>query len=118
MTQTIAAAHSTKISSDALDQLFRRHARVRLLPSASPRNAAQSYELARMGRPVRILLRTFCVSRKRAAKGAFCPPSSTQCRKNEAAPVTVIVAWDTEFYEKLPSYFLTRYASYLWATSH
>ena len=47
-----------------------------------------------------------CVSRTEAAKARLLPalaPSNVE--KTKAAPVVVIVAWDTEFYERLPKLF-------------
>ncbi|MGO9865013.1 MAG: malonic semialdehyde reductase [Terriglobales bacterium] len=100
------AAHSTKISTDALDQLFRQ-ARThrawlsRRVPVAMLREV---YELARMGptsansSPAR-----FVFLESEAAKARLVPALAPgNVEKTKAAPVTVIVAWDSEFYEKLP----------------
>jgi len=111
MTQIIvdAAAHSTKISSDALDQLFRQ-ARTHnaWLPKRIPVETLREVcELAGLGptsansTPAR-----FVFLESEAAKArllAALAPSNVE--KTKAAPVTVIVAWDTEFYEKLPKLF-------------
>jgi len=110
MTQIVdAAAHSTKISSDALDQLFRQ-ARTHsawLLTRVPVETLREVYELARLGptsansTPARFLF-----LESKAAKERLLPalaPSNVE--KTKAAPVTVIVAWDTEFHEKLPKLF-------------
>ncbi len=109
MTQTQGATQSTRISDDALDQLFR-EARTHSawLPKRVPIDALrESYELARMGptsansTPAR-----FVFLESAAAKVRLLPALSRgNVEKTKAAPVTVIVAWDTEFYEKLPQLF-------------
>jgi 3-hydroxypropanoate dehydrogenase len=110
MTQIVdAAAHSTKISSDALDQLFRQaRTHSAWLPTRVPvETLREVYELARLGptsansTPARFLF-----LESKAAKERLLPalaPSNVE--KTKAAPVTVIVAWDTEFHEKLPKLF-------------
>jgi len=110
MTQTqYAAAHSTKISSDALDQLFRQaRTHSAWLPKrVSVETLREVYELARMGptsansTPAR-----FVFLESEAAKARLLPAlAPLNVEKTKAAPVTVIVAWDTEFYEKLPKLF-------------
>jgi 3-hydroxypropanoate dehydrogenase len=101
--------HSSKISSDALDQLFR-EARTHSawLPKRVPvETLHEVYELARMGptsansSPARFV---FLLSEAAKARllPALAPPN---VEKTKAAPVTVIVAWDTEFYERLPQLF-------------
>jgi 3-hydroxypropanoate dehydrogenase len=110
MTQTqYAAAHSTKISSDALDQLFRQaRTHSAWLPKRVPAETLRkAYELARMGptsansTPAR-----FVFLESEAAKARLLPAlAPLNVEKTKAAPVTVIVAWDTEFYEKLPQLF-------------
>jgi 3-hydroxypropanoate dehydrogenase len=110
MTQTQdTTAHSTKISSDALDQLFRQ-ARTHnaWLPKRVPTAALrEAYELARWGptsansSPARFLF-----LESEAAKARLLPAlAASNVEKTKAAPVTVIVAWDTEFHEKLPKLF-------------
>src|ERR1700687_4652439 len=110
MTQTRdAAARSTKISSDALDQLFR-NARTHSawLPTrVSLETLREVYELARWGptsansTPAR-----FVFLESEAAKARLLPALAPgNVEKTKAAPVTVIVAWDTEFYENLPKLF-------------
>ncbi len=110
MTQTQdAAAHSTKVSDEALDQLFRQ-ARTHnaWLPKRVPLSALRgAYELARWGptsansSPARFLF-----LESETAKARLLPalaPSNVE--KTKAAPVTAIIAWDTEFHEKLPKLF-------------
>jgi 3-hydroxypropanoate dehydrogenase len=110
MTQTHdTAAHSTKISSDALDQLFRK-ARTHnaWLPKRVPVAVLrEAYELARWGptsansSPARFLF-----LESEAAKARLVPALvPTNVEKTKAAPVTAIIAWDTEFHEKLPKLF-------------
>lgn len=109
MAETQYAAHSTKISGDALDQLFhqaRTHSA--WLPKRVPiEKLREAYELARMGptsansNPAR-----FVFLESEAAKARLLPAlAPLNVEKTKAAPVTVIVAWDTEFYEKLPQLF-------------
>jgi len=101
--------HPSKISSDALDQLFR-EARTHSawLPKRVPvETLREAYELARMGptsansSPAR-----FVFLQSEAAKARLLPAlASPNVEKTRTAPVTVIVAWDTEFYERLPQLF-------------
>lgn len=104
-----AAAHSTKISNDALDQLFRQaRTHTAWLPKRVPiETLREVYELARMGptsansSPAR-----FVFLESEAAKARLLPAlAPLNVEKTKAAPVTVIVAWDNEFYEKLPQLF-------------
>ena len=104
-----AAAHSTKISSDALDQLFRQaRTHSEWLPTrVSVETLREVYELARMGptsansTPAR-----FVFLQSEAAKARLLPALAPgNVEKTKTAPVTVIVAWDTEFYDKLPQLF-------------
>jgi len=102
MTQIVdAAAHSTKISSDALDQLFRQaRTHSAWLPTRVPvETLREVYELARLGptsansTPARFLF-----LESEAAKERLLPalaPSNVE--KTKAAPVTVIVAWTPSF---------------------
>jgi len=99
-------ARPTKLSDDALNQLFRQ-ARTHnaWLPKRVPVEALrEAYELARWGptsansSPAR-----FVFLESEAAKARLLPAlASLNVEKTKLAPVTVIVAWDTEFYEKLP----------------
>jgi 3-hydroxypropanoate dehydrogenase len=110
MIQTqVAAAHSSKISRDALDQLFRQaRTHSAWLPTRVPvEKLREAYELARMGptsancTPAR-----FVFLESEAAKVRLLPALAPgNVEKTKAAPVTAIVAWDTEFYEKLPKLF-------------
>ncbi len=109
MTQTPDDAPPTRTSSDALDQLFRQ-ARTHSvwLPKHIPiETLREVYELAHMGptnansSPAR-----FVFLASEAAKARLLPALAPgNVEKTKAAPVTVIVAWDTEFYEKLPQLF-------------
>jgi len=103
------AAHSTKTSNDALDQIFRQgRTHSAWLPKRVPvEMLREAYELARMGptsansNPAR-----FVFLESEAAKARLLPAlAPLNVEKTKAAPVTVIVAWDTEFYEKLPQLF-------------
>jgi 3-hydroxypropanoate dehydrogenase len=110
MTQTQdVAAHSNKVSSDALDQLFRQaRTHSAWLPTrVSLETLREVYDLARWGptsansTPARFLF-----LESEAAKARLLPAlAAGNVEKTKAAPVTVIVAWDTEFYEKLPQLF-------------
>jgi 3-hydroxypropanoate dehydrogenase len=103
------AAIKTPISQEALDQLFR-EARTHSawLPEPVPgellRNA---YELARLGptsangSPARFVFLTTPGAKARL-KPVLAPGNVD---KTMAAPITVIVAWDTEFHENLPRLF-------------
>jgi 3-hydroxypropanoate dehydrogenase len=109
MTGASDTAQPTQISDDALNQLFRQ-ARTHnaWLPKLVPLEALRAaYELARWGptsansTPAR-----FIFLESASAKARLLPAlSSGNVEKTKAAPVTVIVAWDTEFYEKLPRLF-------------
>jgi 3-hydroxypropanoate dehydrogenase len=103
------AATKTPISQEALDQLFyeaRTHST--WLPEPVPVELLRkAYELARLGptsangSPARFVFLT-----TPAAKALLKPvlaPGNVD--KTMAAPVTVIIAWDTEFHEHLPRLF-------------
>src|SRR6202451_1447679 len=106
MSETKDAAQSIKVSHDTLNQLFR-EARTHnaWLPKRVPVEALrEAYELARWGptsansSPAR-----FVFLESEAAKARLLPAlAPLNVEKTKVAPVTVIVAWDTEFYEKLP----------------
>jgi 3-hydroxypropanoate dehydrogenase len=106
MPEARAIAQPTKLSDDALNQLFRQ-ARTHnaWLPKHVPVEALrEAYELARWGptsansSPAR-----FVFLESEAAKARLLPAlAPLNVEKTKVAPVTVIVAWDTEFYEKLP----------------
>src|SRR5260370_310686 len=103
------AAVKTPISLEALDQLFR-EARTHStwLPEAVPVELLRkAYELARLGptsangSPARFVFLTTPGAKARL-KPVLAPGNVD---KTMAAPVTVIIAWDTEFHEKLPTLF-------------
>jgi 3-hydroxypropanoate dehydrogenase len=108
LTQEVAA-HSIKIPSDALDRLFRQaRTHSAWLPKRVPVEVLREvYDLARLGptsansTPAR-----FVFLESAAAKARLLPALARgNVGKTKAAPVTVIIAWDTEFYEKLPQLF-------------
>ena len=103
------AETGTKIAHEALDQLFlkaRTHSA--WLPKRVPlEKLHEAYNLARLGptsansSPAR-----FVFVESEAAKARLLPalmPGNLE--KTKLAPVTVIMAWDVEFYEKLPKLF-------------
>lgn len=109
MTQRQDATQTTRISSDALDQIFREaRTHTAWLPKRVPVEALrEAYELARWGptsansTPARFLF-----LESAAAKARLVPALSPgNVEKTKAAPVTAIIAWDTEFHEKLPKLF-------------
>jgi 3-hydroxypropanoate dehydrogenase len=97
------------ISEKALDQLFRQ-ARTHSAWRSEPVHielVRRAYELARFGPtsantcPARFVFLT-----SREAKARLKPAlASGNVDKTMAAPVTAIIAWDSEFYEKLPRLF-------------
>ncbi len=102
-------AVNTPISQQALDQLFR-EARTHSawLPEPVPVELLRkAYELARLGptsanaSPARFVFLT-TPGAKKLLKPALAP---LNVEKTMAAPVTVIIAWDTEFHEHLPRLF-------------
>ena len=97
---------TNRLNDDALDLIFR-NARTHSawLPRPVPVEILrEAYELARMGptsanaSPARFVFLTTPEAKERL-KPTLAP---LNVQKTMAAPVTVIVAWDTEFYEKLP----------------
>jgi 3-hydroxypropanoate dehydrogenase len=103
------AALRVSISEDALDQLFR-EARTHSAWLPEPVLAEllrHAYELARLGptsangSPGRFVFVT-----TPEAKARLLPALATgNVEKTKTAPVTVIIAYDREFYEKLPKLF-------------
>ena len=103
------AALKAPISREALDQLFR-EARTysTWLPEPVPEELLRkAYELARLGptsanaSPARFVFLT-----SSDAKARLKPVlAAGNVDKTMAAPVTVIIAWDTEFHENLPRLF-------------
>ncbi len=109
MTETGNAAQPAKIANDTLNQLFRQaRTHSAWFPKRVPVEVLREvYELARWGptsansTPAR-----FVFLESEAAKACLLPALAPgNVEKTKAAPVTVIVAWDTEFYEKLPQLF-------------
>jgi 3-hydroxypropanoate dehydrogenase len=104
-----AAKSHHAVSSEALNQLFR-EARTHSawLPRPVPiETLREAYDIARWGptsansTPGRFV---FLVSE--ASKARLLPAlAPLNVEKTKNAPVTVIVAWDTEFHEKLPRLF-------------
>ena len=103
------AAIKTPISQEAFDQLFR-EARTHStwLPEPVPVELLRkAYELARLGptsangSPARFVFLTTPAAKARL-KPVLAPGN---VEKTMAAPVTVIIAWDTEFHENLPKLF-------------
>jgi 3-hydroxypropanoate dehydrogenase len=99
----------TAVSKDCIDQIFR-EARTHnvWLPQPVPAELLrQVYELAALGptsantTPARFVFLTTPQAKERL-RPALAPAN---VEKTIAAPVTVIVAWDTEFHEKLPKLF-------------
>src|SRR5216684_4134672 len=106
------AAIKTPISEEAIDQLFR-DARTHSTWLSEPvpvELLREAYELARLGptsansSPARFVFLT-----TPEAKARLLPCLAPgNVGKTQAAPVNVIIAWDTEFYEKLPRLFPQR----------
>jgi 3-hydroxypropanoate dehydrogenase len=103
------AASKTPIAQEALDQLFR-EARTHStwIPEPVPVELLRkAYELARLGptsangSPARFVFLT-TPGAKALLKPVLAPGNVD---KTMAAPVTVIIAWDTEFHENLPKLF-------------
>jgi 3-hydroxypropanoate dehydrogenase len=109
MAETHEAAARDTIGEEALNQIFR-HARTHnaWLPQRVPvEKLKEAYELAKWGptsangSPGR-----FVFLESKAAKARLLPAlAPLNVEKTKAAPVTVIVAFDTEFHEKLPHLF-------------
>src|SRR5579864_8054995 len=101
-----------KISSESLDQMFRQ-ARTHWVWRPEPvpiELLKEAYALACLGptsansSPARFVFITTPEAKERL-RPALSPGN---VEKTMAAPVTVIVAWDTEFHEKLPQLFPAR----------
>jgi 3-hydroxypropanoate dehydrogenase len=109
MTEARHTTHPATISEAALDQLFR-EARTysAWLPKPIPAETLHKvYELMRLGptsansTPAR-----FVFLESEAAKARLLPAlAPLNVEKTKTAPVNVIIAWDTEFYDKLPQLF-------------
>ena len=99
----------TAVSNDCLNQIFReaRTHNVWLPEPVSADLLRQAYELSALGptsantTPARFVFLT-TVKAKERLRPALAPGN---VEKTMAAPVTVIIAWDTEFHEKLPKLF-------------
>jgi 3-hydroxypropanoate dehydrogenase len=113
MAESQQAVHEhKKVSAECLDQLFlkaRSHWVWR--PEPVPLELLkEAYDLARFGptsansSPARFIFLTTPESKERL-RPALAPGN---VEKTMTAPVTVIVAWDTEFHEKLPRLFPAR----------
>lgn len=107
--ETTLVPEPATLSEVALDQIFRQaRTHTAWLPTPVPVELLrQVYELARMGptsangSPARFVFLTTPEAKARL-KPALMP---LNVEKTMSAPVTVIIAWDTEFYEKLPELF-------------
>lgn len=107
-----AIRENKKVSAECLDQLFR-EARTHWVwrPEPVPLELLKEvYNLARFGptsansSPARFVFLTTPQAKERL-RPALSPGN---VEKTMTAPVTVIVAWDTEFHEKLPQLFPAR----------
>jgi 3-hydroxypropanoate dehydrogenase len=105
----VSATTKTAVSHHCIDQIFR-EARTHnvWLPQPVPSELLRrAYELAAFGptsantTPARYVFLTTPQAKERL-RPALAP---LNVDKTMAAPVTVIIAWDTEFYEKLPKLF-------------
>ena len=110
--QQHALGEHKKISDGCMNQLFR-EARTHWVWRSEPVPIAllkEVYELARFGptsansSPARFVFITTPEAKERL-RPALAPGN---LEKTMTAPVTVIVAWDTEFHEKLPQLFPAR----------
>ena len=102
-------ALKTSISEDAIDQLFRQ-ARTHSAWLAEPvpiELLGKAYELARLGpTSANVSPSRFVFLPTPGAKTRLRPALAPgNVEKTMAAPVTAIIAWDTEFYENLPRLF-------------
>jgi 3-hydroxypropanoate dehydrogenase len=103
------ASPPTPVSNDCLNQIFReaRTHNVWLPQPVSSELLRQTYELASLGptsanaTPARYVFLTTLQARERLRPAL----SPANIEKTMTAPVTVIIAWDTEFHEKLPRLF-------------
>jgi 3-hydroxypropanoate dehydrogenase len=103
------SAPGTPISKDCIDQILReaRTHNVWLPQPVSPELLRKAYELAAFGptsantTPARFVFLTTSQAKERLRPAL----AAANVDKTIAAPVTVIIAWDTEFHEKLPKLF-------------
>jgi len=101
-------AIKTPISKDALDQLFRKRGPTQRGSRASadqtaPRGLRISTSRADQRKRLACQIRFLTTSGGKARLQPALAPG--QCGQNHGAPVTVIIAWDTEFHEHLPRLF-------------
>ncbi|QSR85646.1 malonic semialdehyde reductase [Methylacidimicrobium sp. B4] len=110
MIHSLTTASTLKrISNEALDQLFRKaRTHSAWLPTPVPVEELQEiYALTRLGptsangSPARFVFLTTSAAKERLLP-ALTPGNVEKAR---SAPVNVIIAWDVEFYEKLPTLF-------------
>ena len=102
-------ARRERVSKQALDQLFREaRTHTAWLPIRLPDNLLREiYDLARFGPtsanscPARFVFLITAEAEERL-RPALAPGN---VQKTMSAPVTVIIAWDIEFYEQLPRLF-------------
>ena len=107
--KTTTETPPNRIPEPALDQLFRKARTHTAWRSAAvtSNTLKEAYELARLGptsancTPARFVFLTTPEAKARLLPGLA--PGNVE--KTRTAPVTVIIAWDTEFYEKLPTLF-------------
>jgi 3-hydroxypropanoate dehydrogenase len=106
---TVSETPKTAVSKHCIDQVFReaRTHNVWLSHPVSPELLREVYELAAFGptsantTPARYVFLTTPEAKQRLRPAL----AAGNVDKTMAAPVTVIVAWDTEFYHKLPKLF-------------
>ena len=99
----------TLLSANALDQVFREGRTYHnwLPDPVDPKLLQELYDLVKLGptsancSPARLVFLTTPAAKERLVP-ALSPGNVDQVRR---APVTAIVAWDNEFYEKLPRLF-------------
>jgi 3-hydroxypropanoate dehydrogenase len=112
MPDEISTAPRTAIADTCVDQIFRaaRTHNVWLPHPVPSQLLRQAYELASLGptsantTPARYVFLTTREAKERL-RPALAPGN---VEKTMAAPVTAIIAWDTEFHEKLPRLFPQR----------
>jgi 3-hydroxypropanoate dehydrogenase len=105
----VSAPRRTAVSNDCIDQIFReaRTHNVWLSRPVPSEVLRRLYELAAFGptsantTPARFVFLKTSQAKERL-RPALAP---LNVDKTMAAPVTAIIAWDTEFYEKLPKLF-------------
>ncbi|MGA2390617.1 MAG: malonic semialdehyde reductase [Candidatus Sulfotelmatobacter sp.] len=104
-----STSHKTPVSNHCIDQIFReaRTHNVWLPQPVSPELLRQVFELSVLGptsantTPARYVFVTTAQAKERLRPAL----SAGNVDKTMSAPVTVIIAWDTEFHEMLPKLF-------------